>query len=107
MIAARSREARSPLSVGVYDEPELIVSGVDSMLARSGPPAAVVTIAPGAIRDEVQVDVLLCDPVGRTVEIEDYLGAVTAMTQAPVLVFTWSSSPSSVRRSLAAGARGF
>ena len=32
---------------------------------------------------------------------------VAALTVAPVLVFTWSSSPSSVRRSLAAGARGF
>jgi DNA-binding NarL/FixJ family response regulator len=32
---------------------------------------------------------------------------VAALTMAPVLVFTWSISPSSVRRSLAAGARGF
>jgi DNA-binding NarL/FixJ family response regulator len=89
----------------VYDEPELIVSGVDAMLARSGPSAAVVTVGPDA--DAREVDVLLCDPVGHAVQIEEYLTLVTTMTRAPVLVFTWSSSPSSVRRSLAAGARGF
>ena len=32
---------------------------------------------------------------------------MVGLTAAPVLVFTWSHSPSSVRRSLAAGARGF
>jgi DNA-binding NarL/FixJ family response regulator len=88
----------------VYDEPELIVSGVDAMLARSGPPADVVNIGPDT--DVAEVDVLLCDPVGHTVQIEEYLITVAALTTAPVLVFTWSSSPSSVRRSLAAGARG-
>jgi DNA-binding NarL/FixJ family response regulator len=105
--AGRSRGARSRIAVGVYDEPELIVCGVDSMLARSGPPAEVVTFPPDGPHDEVEVDVLLCDPVGRHIGIEDYLGTVAALTLAPVLVFTWSSSPSSVRRSLAAGARGF
>ena len=91
--------------MGVYDEPELIVSGINAMLARSGPPAEVLPIA--AHTELADVDVLLCDPVGRAVQIEDYLGVVAAMTAAPVLVFTWSRSPSSVRRSLAAGALGF
>jgi DNA-binding NarL/FixJ family response regulator len=95
---------RSPLAVGVYDEPELIVSGIHGMLARSGPPAQVVTIGPDA--HQAEVDVLLCDPVGRPVQIEEYLAVVAALTLAPVLVFTWGSSPSSVRRALAAGARG-
>jgi DNA-binding NarL/FixJ family response regulator len=104
--AARSRGDTSPIAVGVYDEPELIVCGVDTMLARSGPGADVVTIADGGL-DGVEVDVLLCDPVGRSLQIEDYLGTVLAMIVAPVLVFTWSSSPSSVRRAMAAGARGF
>jgi DNA-binding NarL/FixJ family response regulator len=104
---ARTRGGRSPIAVGVYDEPELIVSGVDHMLARSRPPADVVTIPADADRDQVEVDVLLCDPVGRHVQIEEYLAAVVALTLAPVLVFTWSSSPSNVRRSMAAGARGF
>jgi DNA-binding NarL/FixJ family response regulator len=105
-MAARSRGDRSSIAVGVYDEPELIVCGVDTMLARSGPGADVVTIADGGL-DGVDVDVLLCDPVGRSLQIEDYLGTVLAMIVAPVLVFTWSSSPSSVRRAMAAGARGF
>jgi NarL family two-component system response regulator LiaR len=104
---ARSRDGRAPIAVGVYDEPELIVSGVDSMLARSGPPVDVVTLTPESERDQVEVDVLLCDPVGRQLQIEDYLGVVAALSLAPVLVFTWSTSPSTVRRSLAAGARGF
>jgi DNA-binding NarL/FixJ family response regulator len=91
----------------VYDEPELIVSGVDHMLARTGPPAEVLTIPVDAEPEQVAVDVLLCDPVGRHLQIEEYLAAVVALTLAPVLVFTWSSSPSAVRRSMAAGARGF
>jgi DNA-binding NarL/FixJ family response regulator len=102
---ARSRGDPSPIAVGVYDEPELIVSGVHAMLARSGPAADVVTVAPDA--DPARVDVVLCDPVGRTVQIEEYLTAVAALTMAPVLVFTWSRSPSNLRRALAAGARGF
>src|SRR5262245_33210914 len=104
---ARSRGGRSPIAVGVYDEPELIVSGVDHMLARSGPPADVVTIAAEADCEQVEVDVLLCDPVGRHVQIEEYLAVVVALTLAPVLVFTWSGSPSTLRRSVASGARGF
>jgi DNA-binding NarL/FixJ family response regulator len=94
----------SSIAVGVYDEPEVIVAGVDGMLSRNGRLAKVVTISPGA--EEASVDVLICDPVGRRVQIEEYLGAITTMTVAPVLVFTWSNSPSSLRRSLDAGARG-
>jgi DNA-binding NarL/FixJ family response regulator len=89
----------------VYDEPELIVSGVVAMLARCGAPTDVVTIGPDT--DTAEVDVLLCDPVGPTIQIEAYLTVVSSLTSAPVLVFTWSSSPSSLRRALAAGARGF
>jgi DNA-binding NarL/FixJ family response regulator len=103
--ATRARGNGWPIAVGVYDEPELIVSGVDGLLARSGSRADVVTIA--ADTEAAAVDVLLCDPVGRSVQLEDYLSVVTGLTRAPVLVYTWSSSRSSARRSLAAGARGF
>ena len=97
---------RAPrLTIGVYDEPELVVHGVDGMLARSRPRPEVLTVCPEGTKSEV--DVLLCDPVGRTLPLEDYLGMVAAVSSAPVLVFTWSSSPSSVRRVMAAGARGF
>jgi DNA-binding NarL/FixJ family response regulator len=88
----------------VYDEPELIVSGVDGLLARSGPPAAVVTVTSDG--PAAAVDVLLCDPIGRDVQLEEYLDFVAGLTAAPVLVYTWSTSRSSLRRSLAAGARG-
>jgi DNA-binding NarL/FixJ family response regulator len=101
----RSRGDGSSIAVGVYDEPELIVSGIHGMLARSAPPAQVVTL--GRDAEQAPVDVVLCDPVGRAEQIEQYLALVAALTQAPLLVFTWSNSPSSVRRSLAAGARGF
>jgi two-component system, NarL family, response regulator LiaR len=93
------------LAVGVYDEPELIVTGVGGMLARSGEAAEVVTLTPDA--ESLSVDVLLCDPIGRTMQLEDYLAQVVDRTDAPVLVFTWTSSPANLRRSLAAGARGF
>jgi len=102
--AGRARGHTPALTVGIYDEPELIVSGVEAMLGRSGKVVDVVVV-PGD--EHTTVDVLLCDPVGRAVQIEDYLEAVAALTKAPVLVFTWSSSPSSVRRSLDSGARGF
>jgi DNA-binding NarL/FixJ family response regulator len=101
----RSAPGSGTLSVGVYDEPELIVSGIDRMLARSAPSADVVTIRPD--QPGADVDVLLCDPLGRSVGLEDYLGLVVGLSAAPVVVFTWSNSPSSVRRSLAAGARAF
>jgi len=91
-----------PIAVGVYDEPEIIVSGVDGMLALHG---RVVTMAPDG--PTTSVDVVLCDPIGRGVQIEEYLALVAAVTLAPVLVFTWSKSPSTMRRSLAAGARGY
>jgi len=100
--ATPSHDKRPSLAVGVFDEPDLIVSGIDGMLALHG---RVVTLAPDA--PTANVDVVLCDPIGRAVEIEEYLGLVAALTMAPVLVFTWSKSPSSVRRSLAAGARGY
>jgi two-component system, NarL family, response regulator LiaR len=100
--ATPPRGERPPIAIGVYDEPELIVSGIDGMLAHHG---RVVTLAPD--EPTTDVDVVLCDPIGRAVQIEEYLGLVAALTLAPVLVFTWSKSPSSVRRSLAAGARGY
>jgi DNA-binding NarL/FixJ family response regulator len=103
--ATRARGNESPIAVGVYDEPELIVSGVHGLLARSGPRAEVVTIA--ADSEAAAVDVLLCDPIGRRTQLEDYLSVVAGLTRAPVLVYTWSSSRSGARRSLAAGARGF
>ncbi len=101
--ASQGSDAR--LAVGVYDEPELIVSGVQGMLTRSGPDADVVTISAEAT--EAEVDVLLCDPVGRTMQLEDYLAQVVGLTRAPVIVFTWSSSRANQRRAIAAGARGF
>lgn len=96
--------AGAVLSVGVYDEPELIVAGIDALLTRSGTTVQVLPITAEA--EEVSVDVLLCDPIGRQVQLEDYLAVVTALTSAPVLVYTWSTSRSSARRSLAAGAQG-
>src|SRR3954452_20111970 len=100
--ATPSHEKRPPIAIGVFDEPDLIVSGIDGMLAPHG---RVVTLAPDA--PATAVDLVLCDPIGRAVQIEEYLGLVAALTLAPVLVFTWSRSPSSLRRSLAAGARGY
>lgn len=101
---AASRGSEAGLSVGVYDEPELIVTGVQGMLTHSGP-ADVVAVSHEV--SEAEVDVLLCDPVGRTMQLEDYLAQVLGLTRAPVVVFTWSASPANQRRALTAGARGF
>lgn len=91
-------------AVGVYDEPELVVSGVGGMLAKQGLRGDVLPLTAGST--PTRIDVLLCDPVGRPLEIEDYLAAVATLTDAPVVVFTWSNSPSTLRRAMAAGARG-
>lgn len=97
--------APAHLRVGVYDEPELIVSGIGGMLAREDSRAEVRAIASGD--DGAALDVVLCDPVGRPQSIEDYLATVTSLSDAPVLVLSWTTSPSTVRRALAAGARGY
>jgi DNA-binding NarL/FixJ family response regulator len=97
--------APAHLTVGVYDEPELIVSGIGGMLAREGSRAEVRAIVSGD--DGTALDVVLCDPVGRPQSIEDYLGTVTSLSDAPVLVLSWATSPSTVRRALAAGAQGY
>ena len=93
------------LTVGVYDEPTLVVRGVEGMLDRHRSPVDVVSIASDA--EETAVDILLCDPVRRAVPMEEYLRKVATITAAPVFVFTWSDQPSTMRRCLAAGARGF
>ena len=91
--------------VGVYDEPELVVRGIEGMLARHLPCAQVVPIPSNA--QEAAVDVLVCDPVGRTVPVEEYLQKVATITAAPLFVFTWTHRPSTMRRCVATGARGF
>ena len=99
---------KARIAVGVYDEPQLIVSGIASLLASEGTHADVRAIDPDEPTPaDLTLDVLLCDPVGRQVPIEEYVAAVTAMSGVPVLAFTWSTSAASQRRSLAAGARGF
>jgi DNA-binding NarL/FixJ family response regulator len=108
MNRARSADGRAQITVGVYDEPEVIVSGVGSMLTSEGNHADVLAIDPDVPQPAgLTLDVLVCDPVGRPVSIEEYVAAVTAITDAPVLVFTWNISAASLRRSMAAGARGF
>lgn len=99
-----SSPAPTPLIVGVYDEPEVVVSGIAGMLSREGLPARVRAFSPYG--SDVALDLVLCDPVARDVQIEEYLAYVGSLTKAPVLVFTWSPSAPNLRRSLASGARG-
>jgi DNA-binding NarL/FixJ family response regulator len=98
-------EDGGPLTVGVYDEPELVVRGIDGMLARHWSSIDVVAIASDA--EEADVDVLVCDPVGRPVPLEEYLEKIATITVAPLFVFTWSHRPSTMSRCVATGARGF
>ena len=109
MEPATSERGGNPrIAVGVYDEPELIVAGVRSMLASDGTRADVRALHPdNPGPTDRTVDVLLCDPVGHGVSIEEYLAAVAGLTDAPVLVFSWNTSAVSLRRALASGAQGF
>lgn len=93
----------APIAVGVYDEPELVVWGVRGMFGHGGDRAQVRPLADG--RTVSEIDVLLCDPVDRDVPVEDYLTRVAALTAAPIVVWSWSPRPHTVRRVLAAGAR--
>jgi DNA-binding NarL/FixJ family response regulator len=106
MFPASRSGSRGRIAVGVYDEPELIVSGVGGMLSDAAQLAEVRAVDPDDGSPD-GLDVLLCDPIGRTLDIEEYLARVTARTDARVIAFTWRSSHSNVRRVLAAGAKGF
>ncbi|MCW2795296.1 response regulator transcription factor [Nocardioides sp.] len=93
-----------PIRVGVVEEPELVMLGVDGMLRRH-PDRAALTASADYLSP--RVDVLLCDPVGRTVDLEGYLDRVFAATAARVLAFTWTTDEATARRVLAAGAHGW
>lgn len=88
-----------PVRVGIVDEPELVTTGVAGMLAQHPDRAVVV--------DPEEAEVVLCDPVGRPLDIEAYLGEVARRTPARIVVYTWRLDRGSVRRAAAAGARGF
>lgn len=102
---SESRSSGAGIAVGVYDEPQLIVSGVRRMFSAHGARAWVQPLADA--RGSSKIDVLLCDPMDRDVEIEDYLARVATLTAAPIVVFSWSIRPHGVRRALAAGARAY
>ncbi|MCR6033520.1 DNA-binding response regulator [Nocardioides sp. zg-579] len=91
---------RRPVRVGVVDESELVTTGVEGMLA---PYAGRLTV----VDEPAVADVVLCDPLGRPLDIESYLADVHRRTHGRVVVFTWRLDQGSVRRVLAAGACGF
>lgn len=97
--------ATARISVGVYDEPELVVSGVRAMFAHQGDRAAVRPLADGRVH--AVVDVLLCDPIDRDVQVEDYLARLASLTSAPIVALSWSARPHDVRRALRAGAAAY
>jgi DNA-binding NarL/FixJ family response regulator len=97
----RPREDPRPVRLGVVDESELVVLGVDGMVRRH--PHRVHFSDAGSH----DVDVVLCDPVGRALDLEKYLVSVVAETPARVLAFTWASDLTTARRTLAAGAHGW
>ncbi len=94
-----SAEDCRPVRVGIVDESELVTTGVGCMLAQHSGRATVV--------EPEDADVVLCDPVGRPLDIESYLEDVAARTPARVVVYTWRLDRGSVRRAVSAGARGF
>ncbi|WKN47193.1 response regulator transcription factor [Nocardioides sp. Arc9.136] len=95
---ARAAGSR-PVRVGLVDESELVATGVEGMLAQH--PGRVAHVEP-----EV-ADVVLCDPVGRGVDIEAYLSEVAGRSRGRIVVYTWRLDPGSVRRAVSAGAQGF
>jgi DNA-binding NarL/FixJ family response regulator len=99
--AARGRR---PIRVGIVDESELVVLGVGGML-QGHPDRATLNDGPG--NGSRLADVVLCDPVNRSVDLERYLRQVLATTTARVLAFTWATDPETARRALAAGAHGW
>jgi DNA-binding NarL/FixJ family response regulator len=88
-----------PVRVSTVDESELVVAGVEGMLA--GRADRVVLVEPA------EADVVLCDPVGRPLDTEAYLVEVAGRTPGRVVVYTWRMDQGTVRRAVAAGAAGF
>lgn len=99
-----AQPAPSPIRVGIHDEPEVITLGLDGMLGRHRDR---VRMSPDPVAVGDRVDVLICDPIGRSVGIERYLRSLSALTSARLLVFTWKLEAASIHRALAAGAHGF
>lgn len=92
------------LLVGVHDESELVVSGVERMLGNR---AQVTSYASAAVPGADEVDVVLCDPAGRAVPPEAYVAALVNRTRAPVVVFSWQHDAVAVRRARSAGAAAY
>lgn len=94
-----TRPLGRPVRVAVVDESELVTAGVEGMLHRHRQRAA--------LADPAAADVVLCDPVGRQLDIESYLADVGERCRGRLLVYTWRLDQGSVRRAVSAGARGF
>ncbi|MQW75399.1 DNA-binding response regulator [Nocardioides sp. dk4132] len=93
---------RPALRLGVLDETELVVTGLDGMLRpHRGRVELSVLEAP---ESTAGLDVVLCDPFRGGGDPHDHVARVAALGPARVLVYTWNTRAANTRTFVAAGA---
>lgn len=100
-----SPTVRTPLRIAVVNDYELIVQGVARMLADH-PDRVVVVERDNGLPVLSKVDVILCDTFAR-VEGNGIDLADLAEADARLVVYTWSTDPSSIAQAMAQGAAGY
>ncbi len=97
--ADRSRPA---LRLGVLDESELVVAGLDGMLRPHRERVELSVLE--ATDSTTGLDVVLCDPFRNGGDPHDHISRVAALGPARVLVYTWNTRAANTRTFAAAGA---
>jgi len=99
-------EGRTPITVAVVNDYEMVVAGVAAMLAQHPDRVRVVELDAGlpVVSD---VDVILYDTFGQVqghaVDLEDLVRG----TQARVVIFSWNLQPDLVEKAIERGASGY
>lgn len=103
-----SRPPARPVRLGVLDEAELVTHGLRGMLRAHGDRVALEVLTGPATGDVDRVDVVLCDPFSDLrPDDASSLARLADLQHSRVIVFTWNTTPSGIRRALEAGAHGY
>jgi len=86
-----------PLRVALSDDYEVVLRGLEAMLADHGDRVEVVELTTSPTMS-AEVDVILYDTFGRLPIDDEKLTAVVARNRAAVVVFSWDDYPESVAR---------
>lgn len=98
--------SRSPLTLAIMNDYEVVVRGVQAMLAPFGERVSVLEVGTDD-KVEQPVDITLYDTFGADDADGDGLEALLAQSPGAVVVYGWSLEPDVVELALARGCRGY